>query len=146
MHVAVEMSLYPLTAEYVPPILEFIERLRRQPGLSVVTNADAPVLAPADGWVLYTGNYLNYGQIIILDAGQDYTILLAGMASVDVTPGQFVLMGKKLGTMGSRTIGRTVATSAGAHRPTLYIEMRQNNQPIDPTGWWAAPTNSTQSG
>ena len=116
-------------------------------GLSVVTNADAPVRAPADGWVLYTGNYLNYGQILILDAGQDYTILLAGMASVDVTPGQFVLMGKKLGTMGSRTIGRTVATSAGAHRPTLYIEMRQNNQPIDPTGWWASSdTNPSETG
>jgi septal ring factor EnvC (AmiA/AmiB activator) len=116
-------------------------------GLSVVTNADAPVLAPADGWVLYTGNYLNYGQIIILDAGQDYTILLAGMASVDVTPGQFVLMGKKVGTMGSRTIGRTIATSAGAQRPTLYIEMRQNNVPIDPTGWWASSdTNPSETG
>lgn len=116
-------------------------------GLSVVTNADAAVLAPADGWVLYTGNYLNYGQIIILDAGQDYTILLAGMANVDVTPGQFVLMGKKVGTMGSRTIGRTVATSAGAQRPTLYIEMRQNNEPIDPTGWWASSdTNPSETG
>jgi septal ring factor EnvC (AmiA/AmiB activator) len=116
-------------------------------GLSVVTNADAPVLAPADGWVLYTGNYLNYGQIVILDAGQDYTILLAGMAGVDVTPGQFVLMGKKLGTMGSRTIGRTLSSSAGAQRPTLYIEMRQNNEPIDPTGWWASSdTNSSETG
>jgi septal ring factor EnvC (AmiA/AmiB activator) len=116
-------------------------------GLSVVTNADAAVLAPADGWVLYTGNYLNYGQIIILDAGQDYTILLAGMASVDVTPGQFVLMGKKVGTMGSRTIGRTIATSAGAQRPTLYIEVRQNNEPIDPTGWWASSdTNPSETG
>ena len=115
-------------------------------GLSVVTNADAPVRAPADGWVLYTGNYLNYGQIIILDAGQDYTILLAGMAGVDVKPGQFVLMGSTVGTMGSRTIGRTVATSAGAQRPTLYIEMRSKNVPIDPTGWWASPENSTQSG
>jgi len=115
-------------------------------GLSVVTNADAPVRAPADGWVLYTGNYLNYGQIVILDAGQDYTILLAGMARVDVKPGQFVLMGSTVGTMGSRTIGRTVATSAGAQRPTLYIEMRSKNVPIDPTGWWASPENSTQSG
>jgi septal ring factor EnvC (AmiA/AmiB activator) len=115
-------------------------------GLSVVTNAEAPVLAPADGWVLYTGSYLNYGQIVILDAGQDYTILLAGMASVDVTPGQFVLMGKTVGAMGSRTIGRTVATSAGAQRPTLYIEMRQKNVPIDPTGWWASSENLTQSG
>jgi septal ring factor EnvC (AmiA/AmiB activator) len=115
-------------------------------GLSVVTNADAPVRAPADGWVLYTGNYLNYGQIVILDAGQDYTILLAGMASVDVKPGQFVLMGNPVGSMGSRTIGRTVATSAGAQRPTLYIEMRNKNVPIDPTGWWASSDNTTQSG
>ena len=115
-------------------------------GLSVVTNAEAPVLAPADGWVLYTGNYLNYGQIVILDAGQDYTILLAGMAKVDVKPGQFVLMGKSVGTMGSRTIGRTVATSAGAQRPTLYIEMRNKNVPIDPTGWWASSQTPTESG
>ena len=115
-------------------------------GLSVVTNADAPVLAPADGWVLYTGNYLNYGQIVVLDAGQDYTILLAGMASVDVKPGQFVLMGKTIGAMGSRTIGRTVATSAGAQRPTLYIEMRNKDTPMDPTGWWASSENPSESG
>ena len=115
-------------------------------GLSVVTNADAPVLAPADGWVLYTGNYLNYGHIIILDAGQDYTILLAGLASVTVQPGQFVKMGDGVGAMGSRTIGRTVATSAGASRPTLYVEMRNKTAPIDPTGWWASPETPTQSG
>jgi uncharacterized protein YqgV (UPF0045/DUF77 family) len=39
MHVAVEMSLYPLTGEFIPPILDFIERLKSQPGLSVVTNS-----------------------------------------------------------------------------------------------------------
>jgi septal ring factor EnvC (AmiA/AmiB activator) len=115
-------------------------------GLSVVTRAEALVLAPADAWVLYKGDYLNYGQIVILDVGQDYTILLAGLATADVTPGQFVLMGSKIGTMGSRTIGRTVATSAGAQRPTLYIEMRNKNEPMDPTGWWASPENPTQSG
>ena len=102
--------------------------------------------APADGWVLYAGDYLNYGQIVILDAGQDYTILLAGLDSIDAKLGQFVRMGDKLGTMGSRTIGRTVATSAGAARPTLYIEMRNKDAPIDPTGWWASPLNPTQSG
>ncbi|HVY52208.1 MAG TPA: peptidoglycan DD-metalloendopeptidase family protein [Devosia sp.] len=115
-------------------------------GISVVTNADAPVLAPADGWVLYSGNYLNYGQIVILDAGQDYTILLAGLARVDVKPGQFVLMGKPVGVMGSRTIGRTVATSAGAQRPTLYVEMRNKNVPFDPSGWWATSETPTESG
>jgi uncharacterized protein YqgV (UPF0045/DUF77 family) len=39
MHVAVEMSLYPLTGEFIPPILDFIERLKARPGLSVVTNS-----------------------------------------------------------------------------------------------------------
>jgi murein hydrolase activator len=115
-------------------------------GLSVVTRAEAQVVAPADGTVLYTGDYLNYGKIVILDAGQDYTILLAGLGTVSVTPGQFVLLGQPVGTMGSRTIGRTIATSAGQQNPTLYIEMRKNSLPIDPTGWWASPDNATQSG
>ncbi len=39
MHVAVEMSLYPLTGEFIPPILDFIDRLKSHPGLSVVTNS-----------------------------------------------------------------------------------------------------------
>ena len=115
-------------------------------GLSVVTRADAQVVSPADGWVLFTGDYLNYGQIIILNTGQDYTMLLAGLEKVDVQIGQFVMMGEPVGTMGSQTIGRTVATSAGVSRPTLYIEMRKNNEPVDPTGWWAPAAVPTQSG
>jgi septal ring factor EnvC (AmiA/AmiB activator) len=111
-------------------------------GISVVTRAEAQVVAPADGWVLYKGPYLNYGQIVILNTGQNYTVLLAGLETVSVDIGQFVQMGMPLGTMGSRTIGRSVTTNAGAAQPTLYIELRQNNEPVDPTGWWANPTQS----
>ena len=111
-------------------------------GISVVTRADAQVVAPADGWVLYKGPYLNYGQIVILNTGQNYTALLAGLDTVTVDIGQFVQMGMPVGTMGSRTIGRSVTTNAGAAQPTLYIELRQNNEPVDPTGWWANPTQS----
>lgn len=39
MHVAVEMSLYPLTDSFIPPILDFIERLNARSGLVVVTNS-----------------------------------------------------------------------------------------------------------
>jgi len=113
-------------------------------GLSVLTRPDAQVVAPADGWVMYKGPYLNYGQIVILNPGNDYTILLAGLAATSVNIGQFVMMGEPVGTMGSHTIGRTVTTSAGGSRPTLYIELRKDNAPIDPTGWWAP--NPTQSG
>jgi septal ring factor EnvC (AmiA/AmiB activator) len=115
-------------------------------GVSLSTRANAQVVAPADGWVIYRGPYLNYGQIVILNPGQDYTILLAGLDKVSVDLGQFVLEGEPIGTMGSRTIGRNLATSAGVSDPTLYIELRKNDQPMDPTGWWAAPSNPTQSG
>jgi len=39
MRIAVDISLYPLDADYVPPISDFIERLNRHEGLHVVTNA-----------------------------------------------------------------------------------------------------------
>lgn len=39
MHVAVELSLYPLTDQFIPPILDFIERLKTRPGIAVATNA-----------------------------------------------------------------------------------------------------------
>lgn len=107
-------------------------------GQSIVTRAEAQVLAPADGWVLYKGPYLNYGQIVILNAGGGYMALLAGLDTITAEIGQFVQMGEPLGTMGSRTIGRTVSTNAGNDQPTLYIELRENNEPFDPAGWWAS--------
>jgi septal ring factor EnvC (AmiA/AmiB activator) len=113
-------------------------------GQSIVTRAEAQVVAPADGWVLYKGPYLNYGQIVILNTGQGFTTLLAGLDTISVDIGQFVLLGEPLGQMGSRTIGRTVTTNAGNAQPTLYIELRQNNEPIDPESWWAP--NEQQTG
>jgi septal ring factor EnvC (AmiA/AmiB activator) len=112
-------------------------------GLSIVTRAEAQVVAPADGWVLYRGPYLNYGQIVILNTGSGYTTLLAGLETITADIGQFVQMGEPLGTMGSRTIGRTVTTNAGNDQPTLYIELRLDNEPFDPAGWWA---NNEQTG
>ena len=108
----------------------------RSQGSSIVTRADAEVVAPADGWVLYTGPYLNYGQIVILNPGDGYSILLAGLETIDVDVGQFVLLGEPIGNMGLRTVGQAVTTSAGASRPTLYVELRQGDSPIDPSPWW----------
>ena len=39
MRTAIEISLYPLDADYIPPIKDFIERLNRHPELQVTTNA-----------------------------------------------------------------------------------------------------------
>jgi uncharacterized protein YqgV (UPF0045/DUF77 family) len=39
MKTAVEISLYPLDADFIPPIQDFIDRLNGHAGLDVVTNA-----------------------------------------------------------------------------------------------------------
>lgn len=39
MHSAIEISLYPLDADYIPPIKGFIERLNTYPEIKVTTNA-----------------------------------------------------------------------------------------------------------
>lgn len=39
MHIAVEISLYPLADAFIPPIRDFIERLKAHDGLRVITNS-----------------------------------------------------------------------------------------------------------
>lgn len=39
MEIAVELSLYPLTADFIPTIKDFIDRLNTHPDLRVVTNS-----------------------------------------------------------------------------------------------------------
>lgn len=39
MHTMIEISLYPLSSDYIPPIKDFIERLNTYPELQVTTNA-----------------------------------------------------------------------------------------------------------
>lgn len=111
-------------------------------GLTLLGQPGARVVAPADGWVTYAGLFLNYGQIVILNAGQNYTVVLAGLDSVSVERGQFVQMGSPIGIMGEQatsTNGR-----AGEDAPALYIELREAGTPIDPEGWWTAHSGEQQ--
>ncbi|HWT31713.1 MAG TPA: peptidoglycan DD-metalloendopeptidase family protein, partial [Propylenella sp.] len=70
-------------------------------GLSVATEPGTPVVAPADGWVVYAGPFRSYGQVLILNAGDGYHIVMAGMERIDAALGQFVLAGEPVATMGA---------------------------------------------
>ena len=103
----------------------------------------ARVRAPADGWVLYAGAFRSFGKLLILNAGDDYHLVLMGLDRVDVAPGQFVLAGEPLGTMPRSNAGRdgsddtvTKDTIEG-RQPLLYVEFRENGRPVDPAPWWA---------
>lgn len=105
-------------------------------GLSIATKVGAQVTSPCDGWVVYASPFRNYGQVLILDAGDGYHVVLAGMDRISVGVGQFVLTGEPVATMGtSSQMASTVTNSPG--RSVLYVEFRKDGTPIDPSPWWA---------
>ncbi len=106
-------------------------------GLSIGTRAGATVTAPADGWIVYAGPFRSYGQLVIVNVGGGYHLLLAGMERITVTPGQFVLAGEPLAQMGQRNLSPATAIDMGSERPVLYVEFRKDGQTIDPAPWWA---------
>jgi septal ring factor EnvC (AmiA/AmiB activator) len=105
-------------------------------GLSIATRSGAQVTAPCDGWVVYAGPFRSYGQLLILNAGGGYHVLLAGMERISVDLGQFVLTGEPVAAMGAAP--QTAALVAvGSKQPILYVEFRKDGTPVDPSPWWA---------
>lgn len=106
-------------------------------GISLASRPGSQVTTPCDGWVVYAGPFRTYGQLLILNAGGGYHVLIAGMERISVSIGQFVLTGEPVATMGSSSRVASVL-SASVSQPVLYIEFRKDGTPIDPGPWWAA--------
>jgi septal ring factor EnvC (AmiA/AmiB activator) len=106
-------------------------------GLTIATRAGAQVTAPCDGWVVYAAPFRNYGQVLILNAGGGYHIVLAGMERISVDVGQFVLTGEPVAIMGSG-LHAAATLASGSNQPVLYVEFRKDGTPVDPSPWWAA--------
>lgn len=111
-------------------------------GVSLRTRAEARVTSPADGWVVYSGPFRSYGQLLIINAGGGYHILLAGMSRIDVSLGQFVLAGEPIAVMGNAIAPGNRGDQNS--RPVLYVEFRKDGQPIDPGPWWAEASGKVQ--
>jgi murein hydrolase activator len=107
-----------------------------QKGISIASHSGSEITAPCDGWVVYAGPFRSYGQLLILNAGGGYHVLLAGMERISVDLGQFVLTGEPVAVMGGGSQVST-AVATGAKQPVLYVEFRKDGAPIDPSPWWA---------
>ena len=104
-------------------------------GIIVESRSEAQIIAPADGWVIYAGQFRSYGQLLIINAGGGYHILLAGMDQIYTSVGQFVLAGEPVAAMGKAA---PETTGTGQPRgPALYIEFRKDARPVDPEPWWS---------
>ena len=97
-------------------------------GIVIEARPGAQVVVPFDGRVVFAGPFRGYGLILIVEHSDGYHSLLAGLARVDASVGQWVLAGEPAGAMD---------TEAGIN-PQLYVELRRSGQPVDPAPWLGA--------
>ena len=121
-------------------------------GITITPPSGAIISAPSDGWIAFSGAYRSYGQVLIINAGSGYHMLLIGVDHALVEVGQFVLAGEPVAVMSS------IAQADSSQKPdsqkrdlqtrggSLYIELRKDGQPIDSSPWWAQTTNEKARG
>jgi murein hydrolase activator len=106
-------------------------------GVALGTRPRAIVTAPSDGWVSFAGPFRSYGRLLILNAGDGYYLLLAGMDQINVEVGQFVLAGEPVAVMGTGPSASPPPGLPATSDPVLYVEFRKDGGSIDPGPWWA---------
>ena len=95
-------------------------------GVDIEAAVGREVLAVHGGHVIYTGWFKGYGNLIIVDHGNDYYTLYAHIADIEAKEGDDVRQGQRIGTVGD------TGSLAG---PRLYFEVRYQGRPQDPEQW-----------
>ena len=98
-------------------------------GIDIAGKAGDPVLAAADGQVVYAGAGLRgYGNLLIVKHNNTYLTAYAHNQKLLVKEDQKVRRGEKIAEMGS----------SDADRVKLHFEVRRQGKPIDPAKFLAA--------
>lgn len=92
-------------------------------GMVIQTRPNAQITIPYDGVVLFAGPFQNYGRLLIVDHGDEYMTVLAGMEQINASVGQELLGGEPVGAMGNVY-------------KDLYLEVRHQGMPEDPEPWF----------
>ncbi len=101
-------------------------------GITIHARVDAQVIAPYDGIVAFSGPFRGYGRLLIIEHGEGYHTVLAGMTRIDTEVGQHLLAGEPVGVIESPA------------EPVLYVELRREGQPINPLPWLVAQKGNTR--
>ena len=88
-------------------------------GITLAPRPGAQVVAPAAGRVAFAGPYRGYGGIVIIEHPGGWTSLVTGLGRIDVRVGDTLAAGGPLGV-------------AGQGQPTITLELRRDNEPVNP--------------
>jgi septal ring factor EnvC (AmiA/AmiB activator) len=86
-------------------------------GLTIETGAQAEVIAPAAGRILFAGAFRRYGNVVIIDHGNGWTSVITNLAALEVAQGATVQRGQRLGRTGDGS-------------PRVTVELRRDGRPV----------------
>ena len=95
-------------------------------GIVISARSGAQVVASYHGVVVFSGLLRGYGRLLIIEHGEGYHMVLAGMARIDAEMGQRLLVGEPVGVI------------ENIIKPVLYVELRREGHPINPMPWLVA--------
>ncbi|MGI9391453.1 MAG: murein hydrolase activator EnvC family protein, partial [Boseongicola sp.] len=110
----------------------------RRPGWLIATRPGAVIVSPSDATVRFAGAMPDFDVVAILEPRAGELLILAGAGALFVQRGQIVSKGALIGFMGGEpdaTQDKLIETSVGSGQrepETLYIELRQGKDAIDP--------------
>jgi septal ring factor EnvC (AmiA/AmiB activator) len=118
----------PARGEIVANFNATLEDGSKSEGIWIATAAGAQVVTPYDGRIVFSGEFGDYGHLLIIAHGEGYHTVLAGFSRVDAVLGQWLLAGEPVGVM----------AEGGSSPKRLYVELRHDGEPINPLPWLAA--------
>jgi septal ring factor EnvC (AmiA/AmiB activator) len=92
--------------------------------ISFETHSEAIVTSPAKGLVVFSGKFLNYGNILIISNGE-YRVFLYGVDILFPATGDTVEIGDYVGKMKAKV----------GNNPTIKMELKKSGEPLDPRHW-----------
>jgi len=96
------------------------------PGLDIDASEGEPIRSVFDGVVVFASWMRGYGLTAIIDHGGGILSIYAHASALLVEPGEEILRGRMLGTVGD---------SGSLRGPYLYFELREDGAPVDPGRW-----------
>lgn len=104
-----------------------------RPGIIIATRSAAIVTTPLAATIRYRGPLFDYGNVMILEPGAETLFVFAGLETVYGETGEVIPAGHPVGMMANAT---DLDAAGGISTETLYVEVRESNEPVDPLSWF----------
>jgi septal ring factor EnvC (AmiA/AmiB activator) len=112
-----------------------------RPGIVIRTKNHEIVTSPISATIRYAGPLLDYGMVSILEPEDGVLLIFAGLGRVFGKAGQILSQSSPIGFMAGQNISAEnfiteTELSSGRLSQSLYIEVRYNDKPQDPSDWF----------